>query len=154
LQKGKVGGGVDRHATAGRKPTAVTGTLLSRNARGAETTKAPQPKPYFPYRNKLEFSFAQLLVIEKHANLIRDWTYESMTLKLSTAAPGKRGDYHRIDFLIWHLDGSIELAQTKGWHRNLSASLKGLRWAAQKNPWFRFTIRRFRNGWHTERVEA
>jgi hypothetical protein len=44
LKKGKVGGSVDRHATAGRKPTAVTGTLLSRNARGAETTKAPPPQ--------------------------------------------------------------------------------------------------------------
>ena len=77
-----------------------------------------------------------------------------MTLKLSQASPVKRGDYHRSDFLIWHLNGTIELAQTKGWHKNLSASLKGLRWAAQKNPWFTFTIRRHQNGWQTELVEA
>ena len=125
--------------------------------------KSPATKPvtrkfvkYGIYRNKLEFSFAQTLVssdlFQKYAGVIKDWTYESMTLKLSEAAPGKRGDYHRSDFLIWHLDGTIELAQTKGWHKNLSASLKGLRWAAQKNPWFTFTIRRFNNGWQTEEV--
>lgn len=105
-----------------------------------------------PYKNKLEYTYAQVCEMEKRAGEIKDWTYESMTLKLSVAMPGKRGDYHRTDFLKWHNDGSIEIAQTKGWHKNILASLKGLRWAAQKNPWFRFTIKRYKNGWTSEEI--
>lgn len=157
LNKQKRVRGVERKTPADVERSASTPSELRGNGTHAETTTRGLqngPSPYAPYKNKLEYTFAQTLVVEKHAGLIKDWTYESMTLKLSNAAPGKRGDYHRSDFLIWHNDGSIELAQTKGWHKNISASLKGLRWAAQKNPWFKFTIRRHQNGWHSEAVEA
>jgi hypothetical protein len=125
--------------------------LTERPARGTavkssiRTSQATNGK-YAPYRNKLEHSFALTLVAEKHAGLIRGWAYESQTLKLA------HGKYHRPDFLIWHLDGAIEIAQTKGYHKNLRASMTGLAWAAQKNPWYRFTIKRFKNGWHSEEV--
>lgn len=109
---------------------------------------------FYPYKNKLEYTYAQVCEAEKLAGIIKGWAYETITLKLSNATKGKRGDYHRPDFLKWHNDGSIEIAQTKGWHKNMCASLKGLRWAAQRNPWFRFTIKRYRNGWTSEEVTA
>lgn len=146
--KGGVGGG----ALSATRPAGRT----AGNSREPVANPAPSPTNknavYAPYKNKLEYTYAQVCEQEKRAGLIKDWTYESMTLKLSVALPGERGDYHRTDFLKWHNDGSIEIAQTKGWHKNLRASLKGLRWAAQKNPWFRFTIYRYRNGWACEVV--
>lgn len=139
----------------GRGGVAVTSRPCE-SAKSAGSSPAPSPKnaQYAPYKNKLEYTYAQVCEMEKRAGEIKDWTYESMTLKLSVAMPGKRGDYHRTDFLKWHNDGSIEIAQAKGWHKNIQASLKGLRWAAQKNPWFRFTIKRYRNGWESETVSG
>lgn len=101
------------------------------------------------YRNKWEETYAALLAMEQQAGIIKAWAYESMTLKLA------KGKYHRIDFLIWELDGSIELAQIKGrFHKNIRASLTGLKWAAQLNPWFKFTLkRRVGREWESTRVE-
>jgi len=125
----------------------------SQGTRRHETTCGATPSPlisknakYAPYKNKLEHSFALMLVGRKHAGQIRDWAYESHTLKLA------QGKYHRPDFLIWHLDGTIEIAQTKGYHKNMRASLTGLAWAAQKNPWYRFTVWRYKNGWSYKEV--
>ena len=122
----------NRHGRAGSNP--APSPLISKNAK------------YAPYKNKLEHSFALTLGGRKHAGQIRDWAYESQTLKLA------QGKYHRPDFLIWHLDGTIEIAQTKGYHKNMRASLTGIAWAAQRNPWFRFTVWRYKNGWSYEEV--
>jgi hypothetical protein len=120
--------------------------------RDAGSNPAPTPKPYAPYRNKLEYNFAAKCDIEKRSGLILDWGYETQTFMLSKAMNGKRGDYHRNDFVIQHLDRTIEMAQTKGWHKNLSASMKSLRWAAQKHPWYTWTVWQYHNGWVREEV--
>ena len=143
--------GTRRSSVAVREPV-----KCAQDARNMERSPVPNPAPspstkntkYAPYKNKLEHSFATVLVLERHAGLIKSWAYESLTLKLAA------GKYHRPDFVIWHNDGSIEIAQTKGYHKNMRASLTGLRWAAQKNPWFKFTIKRYKNGWESEEVSA
>jgi len=96
-----------------------------------------QIRPLHPFRSKWEVHFEAKLFLEKRCLLIKDYAYEPFTLKLAT---GKR---KTIDFLIWHQDGSIELAEVKGHHPNIRASLTALSWAAQKNPWFNFTIYRW-----------
>ncbi len=65
---------------------------------------APSPQ----YRSKWESAYAAKLELEKRAGLIKAWSYEGITFRLA------HGQYHRIDFLIWHLDNSIEMAQVKG----------------------------------------
>lgn len=99
------------------------------------------------YKSKWEESFAYDLVLQQRTNLIRHWGYEVMTLKL-----GKK-KYHRPDFTIWHLDGSIEQAAVKGYHKNLRDSLTIIKWACKEHPWFRFSInRRDQQGWLKEAV--
>jgi len=120
------------------------GCMLAEKASSLVGTTAPSPSKY---RSKWEETFAYTLAMERQAGLIKAWAYESMTLKLA------KGKYHRIDFLIWHLDGSIELAQVKGYHKNLRDSLTHLTWAAQLNPWFEFTLkRREGQGWRSDHV--
>lgn len=101
-----------------------------------------------PYKSKWEATYADKLALEVKFGVIKGWAHEHITLKLAA------GKYHRPDFTVWHLDGSIEMAQVKGHHKNLRASLTGLKWAAQLNPWFRFTLnRREGNGWDSRTVE-
>ena len=100
-----------------------------------------------PYKSKWEAAYASKLELEKRAGLIQAWRYEGMTFTLS------KGQYHRPDFIVWHLDGSIEIAQVKGWHKNMRAGTKGLKWAAQLNPWFTWTVKRWTGtGWDGEYV--
>ena len=102
-----------------------------------------------PYKNGLEEAFAYTCVAEKQAGLIRDWGYEVMTLKLA------KGKYHRPDFTKWHMDGSIEQAAVKGYHKNMRDSLTLIKWACKEHPWFRFTInRRDCGAWSKEAVEV
>jgi hypothetical protein len=89
------------------------------------------------------------LTLEKRVGGIKDWGYETLTLKLA------EGKYHRPDFTVWHLNGMIELRQVKGFHKNLRASLTALQWAAQRNPWYRFTLfRRDGRCWLSEDVQG
>ena len=101
---------------------------------------------YAPYKNKLEHSYAQVLHSQKLAGHIKDWGYETQSLKLAA------GKYHRPDFTVWRLDGTVEMAQTKGYHKNMRAGMAGLIWAAQRHPWFIFTLHRYKNGWQSEEV--
>ena len=101
-----------------------------------------------PYKNKWETNFANYCEMQKLANLILRWQYEGLTLKLA------KGKYHRPDFIIQHVDRSIELAQVKGWHKNLRAGIAGLKWAAQKYPEFTWTLKRWTGtGWDSNYVE-
>lgn len=103
-----------------------------------------------PYKSKWEAIYANKLELEKKAGLIKGYAYEMHTFKLA------HRQYHRSDFLVWHLDGSVELAQVKGkWHKNIRAGIKGLKWAAQLNPWFTWTIKRWTGtGWDSNYVEV
>jgi hypothetical protein len=137
----RVGGGVDaRHATAHSGSSHEAAIQQTKSRRGES---APSP-----YRSKWEAAFASKLELEKRAGLIKAYKYEGISLQLS------KGQYHRPDFLIWHLDGSIEISQVKGWHKNMRAGTKGLKWAAQLHPWFTWTLKRWTGkGWDSNYVE-
>ena len=138
--RGGVGGGALSATRPGVRPKDA-GPWNSR-----EPVSNPAPSSY---RSKWEETYAALLAMEQRAGIIHAWAYESMTLKLS------KGKYHRIDFLIWHNDFSIELAQVKGYHKNIRDSMTHLKWAAQLNPWFRFTLkRRVGRDWESTTVEV
>jgi len=128
----------------------VRGKLKNLDASGGSHAR-PAGSKLAPslYRSKWEEQMAYECTIEKRAELIKDWGYETMTLKLGPKA------YHRPDFTIWHLTGAIELRQVKGWHKNLRASMVALKWAAQTHPWYAFTLwRRQGRGWDIKKVEA
>ena len=130
-----------RHSTAqsGSRRDPATHKTSSRRGESALSST---------YRNTWEEKFATLLELEKRTGAIQGYAYETLTFTLS------KGKRHRIDFLIWHLDGSIEIAQVKGYHKNLRASMTALKWAAQRNPWFIWTIKSFRGAFlESDRVE-
>ena len=106
---------------------------------------APSPL----YRSKWDAAYASKLELEKRAVVIKDYAYEMHTFRLA------HRQYHRSDFLIWHLNGSIEIAQVKGYHKNMRAGIKGLKWAAKINPWFTWTLKRWTGtGWDSCYVEV
>jgi hypothetical protein len=129
------------------KPVRAGRSLQGKSKRVVPYGVSAAPSPL--YRSKWETQFAYELVLRQRTNLIRGWAYEDMTFKLAT------GKYHRPDFTIWHLDGSIEIAQVKGYHKNIRASLTALKWAAQQRPWFLFTLNR-RDGarWVSEVIRS
>ena len=109
----------------------------------------PASSPYFPYANKWEFNYAKVLDLELRVGAIASWTYETITFRLAYR------QYHRSDFVIGHTNGTAEIRQVKGWHKNLRAGIKGLKWAAQKWPMFRWTIYRWTGtGWDGHDVEV
>ncbi len=111
-------------------------------------SKQTHKRPSSIYSSKWELQYSKVLEVEKRVGAIKDWRYGGITFTLS------KGQYHRIDFLIWHNNGQIELAQVKGYHKNLRAGIKGLKWAAQLHPWFSWTIKRWTGtAWDGEYVE-
>jgi len=90
-----------------------------------------------PYKSKWELQYSTVLDTELKVGAIKGWCYGGISFTLA------KGQYHRIDFLIWHTNGQIELAQVKGYHKNMRAGIKGLKWAAQLHPWFVWTIKRW-----------
>ena len=126
---------------------AVLKRIGKKECHSVNIQKASTPSIYGIYRNKLEYSFGQKCELDKRTEHIKDYGYETMTLKLA------KGKYHRPDFTIWHLDGTIEQAAVKGYHKNLRDSMTHLIWAAQVHPWFRFTIkRRSGGGWESKEL--
>lgn len=140
---GKVGEPYTKDAAKRNQSTEGQGNVKSDTRTPHATNKNAK---YAPYKNKLEHSYAAKLTMDLHAGLILGWGYECMTLKLAA------GKYHRPDFTVWRLDGTVEQAQTKGYHKNMRASMTGLIWAAQRHPWFTFTLHRYKNGWISEEV--
>lgn len=80
---------------------------------------------------------ARDLDLQLRAGMIASWQYERITFRLAYR------QYHRTDFVIGHLDRSVELRQVKGWHKNLRAGIKGLKWAAKLFPMFTWTLARW-----------
>lgn len=117
---------------------------------GAHSKVSPvTSSPYAPYANKWEFNFAKVLDLQLRAKEIRSWEYAGITFTLA------KRQYHRIDFIIGHNDFSVEIAQVKGYHKNMRAGIKGLKWAAQKWPMFTWTIKRWTGtGWDGSYVEV
>jgi hypothetical protein len=143
----RVRGTAQRSAMTNWKDSPEAMTSPMRKVSGSNINPRLAPSPHF--RSKWEEQMAYELTLEKRALLIKDFGYETMTLKL---AKGKR---YTPDFIIEHVNGRIECLEIKGHHKNLRDSLTHVKWAAQKHPWFRFTIkRRTGRGWESERVEA
>lgn len=104
---------------------------------------------FAPYANKWEYNFANYLDLQQKAKEIRSWKYAGLTFTTAYR------QYHRIDFIIGHNDYSVEIAQVKGYHKNLRAGIKGLKWAAQLYPMFTWTIKRWTGtGWDSNYVEV
>lgn len=100
------------------------------------------------WRSKWEAAYANHLELQLKAKVIRSYRYEGLTLRLA------KRKYHRTDFVIGHLDGTVELAQVKGWHKNLRAGIAGLKWAAQLYPMFAWTMKRWTGtGWDSNYVD-
>ena len=136
-----------RSSTDARRTTRESGS--SCEAAIQQTRSRRGESASSPYRSKWEAAYASKLELEKQAKVIKDYIYEMHTFKLA------HRQYHRCDFLIWHLDGSIEIAQVKGYHKNLRAGIKGLKWAAQLNPWFTWTLKTWTGtGWDSHYVEV
>ena len=140
-------GGRGRGAVSDRRPASTgqdTGTTVKSSARTLHATN-----PYAPYANEWEFNYAKVLDLELRVGAITSWTYETITFRLAYR------QYHRSDFVIGHTNGTAEIRQVKGWHKNLRAGIKGLKWAAQKWPMFRWTIYRWTgSGWDGNDVEV
>ncbi len=117
-------------------------------SRHSKAGSTPGPSPYFPYANKWELNYANVLAMELKVGAITSWKYAGITFTLA------KKQYHRIDFIIGHNDRSIEIAQVKGYHPNLRAAIKGLKWAAQLFPMFTWTIKSWTgSGWDGKYVE-
>src|SRR6185436_7717704 len=97
------------------------------------------------YRNKTDAAYAQHLALLKHAGEITEWWYEPFTgLRL----PGRRNRY-KPDFLVQHLDGSLEVKETKGWSKNLRDGITKFKTASGVHTWIaRWTlVKRDGRGW-------
>ncbi len=109
----------------------------------------PAPSPFAPYANKWELNYSKVLEMEQRVGAIKSWKYSGLTFTTAYR------QYHRIDFIIGHNDRSIELAQVKGYHKNMRAGIKGLKWAAQMYPMFTWTIKWWTGtGWDGKYVEV
>lgn len=86
----------------------------------------------FAGMNKTETRRAQELEALKRTGQIVDWWYEKLTLKLADDCR------YTPDFLILHLDGMLELDETKGGFIREDAAIK-IKVAASLYP-FRFTM--------------
>lgn len=94
--------------------------------------KARVGLPRGTYKSKAEEAYAWHLEVSLRAGQIADWRYEPITLKLG-------GDTrYTPDFLVIHLDGSVEFQEVKG-HMRDAARVK-LRVAASMYQVFDFTI--------------
>ena len=111
---------------------------------------APSPPNQFaPYTNKWELNYSKVLEMEQKVGAICSWKYAGLTFTTAYR------QYHRADFIIGHRDGSVEIAQVKGYHKNLRAGIKGLKWAAQLYPMFTWTIKWWTGtGWDGKYVEV
>jgi hypothetical protein len=80
--------------------------------------------------NKTEARYADELRLLERAGQIKWWKFEAVTLRLA------RKTTYTPDFLVQHLDGSLEFIETKGfWEDDARVKIKV---AAEMFPMFRF----------------
>jgi hypothetical protein len=124
------------------RPIATRSTI----AQDAPTLRLPVPD-LFAGMNGTERARAIVLEARRRDGLIRDWRFESVTLKL---APDCR---YTPDFWIVENDGSVTVEETKGHWRD-DAKVK-IRVAARLFPEFRFVALKLARGqWHQEDYRA
>ena len=96
--------------------------------------------------NRLEQSYADYLELLKKAQLIVDWRYEVMKLRLAHKT------FYTPDFLVIRKD-CMEFHETKGFMRD-DAAVK-LKVAAQTFPWFRFLlVKKEGPGWNISEIKV
>ena len=87
------------------------------------------------YRSKAEHAYAAELDMRVRAGDIRAWMYEPCNWRLGANC------YYRPDFLVIHLDGLLEFVEVKSGNILERARVKFAA-AAEKYPWFQWTIAR------------
>lgn len=75
------------------------------------TTAKKQLYNDFQYDSKFEASYAQELDLRKKAKDIKDWEAQ---VNLSLEVNGYKVCDYRIDFIVYHNDGTTEYVETKG----------------------------------------
>lgn len=71
----------------------------------------PEAKKRRGVMNRLEADFAGVLENQKRLELIVDFKFEPITLRLA------RGAKYTPDFAVWNYDGSLDFFETKGFWR-------------------------------------
>lgn len=84
--------------------------------------------------NKTESQYADMLQARKLAGEIIDWMFEAMTFKLAADTR------YTPDFVIMHLDGTIECVDVKGGGPMDASSRVKVKVAAEKFWCFKFVI--------------
>jgi hypothetical protein len=108
---------------------------------------AKMPMKGEPDMNRTEASYAAILFARKAIGEVKDYWYESVTVKL---ADGVR---YTPDFAVLLADGTLELHEVKGGFIRDDARIK-LRVAARHTP-FTYVLAQYKNkasGWTIERV--
>ncbi|WP_422929341.1 hypothetical protein [Singulisphaera sp. PoT] len=82
--------------------------------------------------NRTERAYANHLATLKLCGEIRDWKFEPFKFRLAGRT------FLTIDFVVWHLDGSVECHDIKG-HLEDDAAVK-IKTVAEQQPWFRFWL--------------
>lgn len=144
-------GGESKTRAAGERSASTPSGLRGNRNHAETTTRALQngPSLYAPYVNKWELNYSKVLDLELKVGGITSWKYAGITFTLA------KKQYHKIDFIIGHNTGCVEIAQVKGYHPNMRAAIKGLKWAAQLYPMFRWTLKWWTgSGWDGKDVEV
>lgn len=129
-------------------------------ARAAHTAPVPD-------MNRTEAAYAAVLDEHKATGRIVDWRREPISLRLADRPGGPKlsSPWYKPDFVVVHVDGTLELIEVKGWTGTRAAAGSGASQAARLRikiaaaiyPWFRFCLvsprgKKDGGGWHTERI--
>jgi hypothetical protein len=98
------------------------------------------PRHVLGQQNKTESRYADLIEVRKRAGEVRNYHFEAFNLKLA----GNRC-YFRPDFVVWLVDGTIEIVDVKGGFIQDKSLIK-IKVAAQTYPEFRFVIEQYVKG--------
>ena len=144
LTRHGVRGGVEGHASG-----AMAGNVAPLSLPKSQPVSNRAVSPFAPYDSKWELNYATYLDLQQKDGAILSWRYGRFTFRLA------KGQYHRIDFIVKRCDLRNQMDQIKGWHPNLRAAIKGMKWAAQLWPMFYWTITKWNgSGWETVEVEV
>jgi hypothetical protein len=84
--------------------------------------------------NKTEAKYADELQLRKLAGEILEWWFEDMTFVLADRC------LYTPDFAVWHIDGSLELIDTKGGGPVADDALVKIKLAAEKFHLYQWTM--------------
>ena len=98
----------------------------------------------YTFKNKLERDYATTLELQRAAKAIRQWTYETMRVRIGNGA------WYKPDFVVITNEDFLELHEVKG--RWMEAARVRIRAAAKQYPEYTFiAIQRKARQWTIER---